>query len=831
MGHEVIYCTSCRSQIRGTDLEKEAAFKIGGFAYCSKCLPEALKSLPPERVKELFRHLQAPEPDRPVQPRTSRIPVRPPSESSAKPPSTRILAPSTRRRAAAVGRRGIVWAAGGCGVLGLVALFAAAFGPTQAPPPIPESRELNTPLAGAPVQAKPVTEPPKVSAGAKLLAQARDYARDNPADLAGQLRQYEQAVRELQGLDEQSEADRELRAVRARLTDAISAALSALEAPLQSAMSEEKFEQALELIDRAGTRYPPGEWKAASDGRIRLIRESAAARFAILKEQAVEARRNGNEQGAKLILDRVAAWGLPDHLTNLRKTLNATAPPPPAKAPLAAEAPDPTPKREESAKKEEPVEPAPAPPPPPPVKEPPALKVVLTAPRPGIEVTANSTIVLVAEVQGMAERVEFFEGAKKLGEKTEPPFEWPWKASRTGSYSFTVKAIDRMGATAVCEPVPVTATLFARKPQKPASGHPKVDQRRVDEAIRKGVEYLRKSGTPGHGGWGDECVELVLLALLHAGVPEQDPYVQKLLQRMLDAPLRRTYNVSLQAVVLERLDRVRFQKRIFHCAQFLVDNQLESGDWGYSSATELGEPEKIIKLNTPTGKRPSDPEDGKRVRAKVVVKRNPAHLVSGHKDASNAQYAALGLRACHDSGIVLPRETIELAVKNWRSRQLPPDEGGTKGVATGGVSAPPIGWGYVEFGTLPSGAMTAGAVGALAIYGSILGQHWRADKDIQEGLSWMAKHFTPATNPNKTVEWQYYWLYAVERVGMLLGIETLGSHEWYPEGANHILDRQKPDGSWETIPVGHPVWNTCFAILFLKRGTRPLTDVESVDRR
>jgi hypothetical protein len=68
-------------------------------------------------------------------------------------------------------------------------------------------------------------------------------------------------------------------------------------------------------------------------------------------------------------------------------------------------------------------------------------------------------------------------------------------------------------------------------------------------------------------------------------------------------------------------------------------------------------------------------------------------------------------------------------------------------------------------------------------------------------------------------------------MGMFTGHEKLGKHEWYPEGAAVILERQRPDGSWIDVPLGNEaVWDTCFSILFLRRATRPLGDVASVDR-
>ena len=58
---------------------------------------------------------------------------------------------------------------------------------------------------------------------------------------------------------------------------------------------------------------------------------------------------------------------------------------------------------------------------------------------------------------------------------------------------------------------------------------------------------------------------------------------------------------------------------------------------------------------------------------------------------------------------------------------------------------------------------------------------------------------------------------ALERAGMLFGTETMGDKYWYPEGAKVLCDIQKGGGAW-----GDGTRDTCFAILFLKRATRPL---------
>src|SRR5688572_30404544 len=100
-----------------------------------------------------------------------------------------------------------------------------------------------------------------------------------------------------------------------------------------------------------------------------------------------------------------------------------------------------------------------------------------------------------------------------------------------------------------------------------------VDQKRIDEAIRRGIEYLKTSESPPWDAHIPNSDELLLLTFIHAEVPEKDPKFQDLLKRCLDAPLERTYKVALMAMSLEELDRVRYQGRIRQCAQFLVDNQ------------------------------------------------------------------------------------------------------------------------------------------------------------------------------------------------------------------------------------------------------------------
>jgi hypothetical protein len=114
--------------------------------------------------------------------------------------------------------------------------------------------------------------------------------------------------------------------------------------------------------------------------------------------------------------------------------------------------------------------------------------------------------------------------------------------------------------------------------------------------------------------------------------------------------------------------------------------------------------------------------------------------------------------------------------------------------------------------------MTVGATGALVIYDYILGKDWKKDQDVLDGLAWEDANFTVAENPKHPKKHHLYYLYGLERAGMLFGTEKVGTHPWYSEGATYLLQEQGADGAWENAI------DTCFAILFLRRATRPLVE-------
>ena len=117
--------------------------------------------------------------------------------------------------------------------------------------------------------------------------------------------------------------------------------------------------------------------------------------------------------------------------------------------------------------------------------------------------------------------------------------------------------------------------------------------------------------------------------------------------------------------------------------------------------------------------------------------------------------------------------------------------------------------------------MTAAGVASLYILGSSLYARPRVcgqysyDRRIAAGLQWLAEHFSVEQNPGGGHH--FYYLYALERAGMLSGLKYFGRHNWYREGAEYLLRAQRPAGYW-----GNGEVDTAFALLFLAKGKVPV---------
>ncbi len=358
---------------------------------------------------------------------------------------------------------------------------------------------------------------------------------------------------------------------------------------------------------------------------------------------------------------------------------------------------------------------------------------------------------------------------------------------------------------------------------RPEVAPPQIDVhlRTVEMAVRDGLAFLRAREARAAKGAGRETRsdELLLWTMLASSVPPADPDFQAILAGMLGRKLERTYPVALQAMLLEELDRVKYQGRIAQCAQFLLDNQCRNGQWSYGEPSIFVEEVQVPpppKTATAGAGKSGIVEFGVKSKPKVVQKVQILAKRQGPPsgDNSNTMYAALGLRACHDAGVILPKEQIEPAARWWREAEI-----GRKGYASEGWC-----YGGKNHCKRGYGSMTAGAVGSLVIYDYILGREWKRDLEVRSGMDWLARNFSVSENPGTPEHgggrpgyMLYYYLYALERAAILYGTEKVGTHDWYEEGKDHLLRNQNAKGYWACPDGGNDVWDTCFAILFLRR--------------
>jgi hypothetical protein len=457
----------------------------------------------------------------------------------------------------------------------------------------------------------------------------------------------------------------------------------------------------------------------------------------------------------------------------------------------------------------------------------------------------------------------------------------------------------------------------------------KIDPKKVEEAVKKGVEWLKSQQKPD-GSWVGTgtymemypfgTTALAVYALLKGGVSPKEECITKAFDYLRKGGFPGTYSVSCLILALAAL-----------CEPPKPEQEVEETS-----------PEKLKKLRTEAFE---DPEKRMRKKAQELppwaldwLKQAHAWLiksktqsvwrypgkdpgeaskkgVGAHNsmvDASNAQYAMLALFACHRLGIYTPENVyIEVAeyylkeqeekgpeVKGFpvpvadlpvaqlkkmlserlkqlqeEAKEIPLTEEGKQELLKKlrtevalkedpykkfGAEVQKMyarGWGYLprsqtvrsenetEECFRPTGTMTTSGLIALSLCKVALeGSAWykanekRLCQAIRDAAAWLDKNWTLDTNPNAGPGfsgWRYYYFYGLERVGAMTMMRKIGEHFWYEEVANRILSEQQSDGSWQgetssstrpnVTPFSHgPLWNTCFAILFLKRATPPI---------
>lgn len=218
------------------------------------------------------------------------------------------------------------------------------------------------------------------------------------------------------------------------------------------------------------------------------------------------------------------------------------------------------------------------------------------------------------------------------------------------------------------------------------------------------------------------------------------------------------------------------------------------------------------------------------------------------QDASNSQYAALGLWSASLCGIEIPASTWAAAANHWLQEQRTTKElpievrvvthaqkeaakapGASPTVAVRRVE--PFGWPYIAAEGRPAYAsMTCAGITALSLccaalaQGKTRGEHaalvQRAEHAISQGFAWLGSHFTERYNsgyPPAPQQWHHYSLYALERACEFSQVALLQDRDWYFEGAVQLCAGQLESGEMG----GGGFEGTCFGVLFLKKAALP----------
>jgi hypothetical protein len=301
-----------------------------------------------------------------------------------------------------------------------------------------------------------------------------------------------------------------------------------------------------------------------------------------------------------------------------------------------------------------------------------------------------------------------------------------------------------------------------------AAGEPdKVTAQQVNDAVRRGIQAVRHNLRLARQ-WGNVGYSAIgVMALVNAGVSPDDAVVADAIKIVVNnaetAALdryARAYNAGVVNMMLAMLKNPKYEKLARSMTQRLQSYQAPGGGWGDTSFV----------------------------------------------DFSRTQFALLGLKAAEEMGISVPAR-VYTSAKHFVDTGRNADGS----------------WGYQPRSGSGYGSMTAAGVGSLFIANeqvaknsNICGQPI-ADQGLKAGLKWLGEHFTVRGNPMAGA-YHYYYLYALERIGVMTNQRFIGGHDWYREGAAFLVREQLPNGQWQ---ANEPL-ATEFALLFLAKGRAPV---------
>ncbi len=315
----------------------------------------------------------------------------------------------------------------------------------------------------------------------------------------------------------------------------------------------------------------------------------------------------------------------------------------------------------------------------------------------------------------------------------------------------------------------------------------------IDAARLKAIDFIRKqqqaAGHWEYTGHDTGITALCTLALIENGTAIYDPVVEKGYRYVKSQCPKRTetYDIALSILLLARVGDRQDRPLIRTLGAKLIAGQTTTGGWGYTC------PDVDSSIL----------QDVKKIKRKEGAGCN-----------SNTQFGVLGLWVASRYGVPVDDAMKEVGSRfvNWQG-----EDGGwpyTKEEGKSAVSGP---------------AMSCAGLFCLTVARASKIRAQQRDnkspvrtgeKDTLLSDPVFAKGLTKVTefagtmNPGSA----RYFVWTVERVGVLLGIEKLDDKvDWFKLGADALIKSQKADGSWPSDKAENSLADACFASLFLRK--------------
>ncbi len=313
-------------------------------------------------------------------------------------------------------------------------------------------------------------------------------------------------------------------------------------------------------------------------------------------------------------------------------------------------------------------------------------------------------------------------------------------------------------------------------PVPPDKGRDAEFEKKVAPAREKAIKYLKDSQQP-NGSWEGLVLRtlvemdggttaLVVLGLIEAGVPANDPAVAKAVEYLLALKPSKTYVVSLRTQALARVDATKYAKEIQAGADWLLEKA-------------------IIR------------------QGKLVGWSYPATEVA---DNSNTHFAVMALHVAAQAGAKVDAD-IWPKIRDFYADTQHKDGG----------------WKYTNVGgDKPSHSMTVAALLSLAVAVKYDKKATDPGPAFEKGMAALLGEKVGKFGDGKSCA--YSWMTTAE-LGRVLGSTEFKSGKqvraWYREGAEKLLKEQQMDGSWQAsranIDSNYPAITTACGLYLLGR--------------